>query len=599
MRSFVVATSGHVDHGKSTLVRALTGIEPDRLAEERRRGLTIDLGFAWRALPSGARVAFVDVPGHERFLGNMLAGLAPTSAVLFVVAADQGWQQQSEEHLLAALALGIHCGVIAITRCDLAPDAVVTVRESVHARLAGTALAAAPIVEVVAPTGQGLPALLTALDDVLTSLPAPDDDAAVRLWLDRSFSVQGAGTVVTGTLAQGAVAPGDAFAVCGAHPRDRVEVRSVQSRGVGEDRVGSANRVALNLRGVTATEVQRGDALVTPGAWWEATMIDVRRLTGGPFDESPTGLIAHLGTAAVPVRLRPFDGDHARLHLDRPLPLRLGDRLVLRAPGAHPGIGGVVVLDVDPPPLHRRGAGARRAATLAAMPAEGSLTGELERRGPLPEAQLRQYGLDVPSELPEGLHRVAGWLVRASDLRRWAIRLREAVAADAARDALSAGLTRGAAADLVELPSAQLLTPVVRIAKLTEAQGRIRAAGAGHAATLGAAEAGIRELERRLTDAPFRAPEAEELDVLRLGARELAAAERVGRLLRLADAVVVLPTAPARAMRVLAALPQPFTTSEARRALDSSRRVTIPLLELLDHRGWTHRVDASHREVRR
>src|SRR6478735_8206219 len=182
----VVATAGHVDHGKSTLVRALTGMEPDRWAEERRRGLTIDLGFAWTTLPSGRDVAFVDVPGHERFLGNMLAGLGPAPVVCFVVAADEGWRAQSSDHRDAVAALGIEHGLIVVSRIDLAPGRYPTVLAQVRDELAGTGLRNAPAVAVSATTGQGLDDLRHVLDDVLAALPAPVTTGRVRLWVDRS-----------------------------------------------------------------------------------------------------------------------------------------------------------------------------------------------------------------------------------------------------------------------------------------------------------------------------------------------------------------------------------------------------------------------------
>ena len=203
----VIATAGHVDHGKSTLVRALTGMEPDRWAEERRRGMTIDLGFAWTVLPQGEQVAFVDVPGHERFVTNMLAGLGPVPAVMFVVAADEGWMPQSAEHLAAVDALQIEHGLLVITRADLADPGVAT--ELAVAELAGTSLAAVECVAVSGRSGAGLNELRSALGRLVARLPAPDVAAPVRLWIDRIFSISGSGTVVTGTLPAGTVSEGD------------------------------------------------------------------------------------------------------------------------------------------------------------------------------------------------------------------------------------------------------------------------------------------------------------------------------------------------------------------------------------------------------
>ncbi len=203
----VVATAGHVDHGKSALVRALTGIEPDRWAEEHRRGLTIDLGYAWTTLPSGEDLAFVDVPGHERFIGNMLAGLGPAPAVMLVVAADEGWRAQTTEHLAAVDALGLTHGLLVVTRSDLADPAPAT--SDALARLARSSLAGSPAVAFSARTGAGLDSLRAALDALVAGLPRPRTAGRLRLWVDRSFTIRGAGTVVTGTLGEGVIAVGD------------------------------------------------------------------------------------------------------------------------------------------------------------------------------------------------------------------------------------------------------------------------------------------------------------------------------------------------------------------------------------------------------
>ena len=593
----VVATAGHVDHGKSTLIRALTGIEPDRLAEERRRGLTIDLGFAWTALPSGQEVSFVDVPGHERFLGNMLAGLGPATIVCFVVAADEGWQAQSSDHRDAVAALGIDQGLLVVTRADLAPERVPEVTAQARSELAGTGLAHAPALAVSAVTGQGMDALREQLDELVTAARRPDAGERVRLWVDRAFTVAGAGTVITGTLAAGTLRREDRLALIGAHGGEEaeVQVRGLQSRGGQLDELGPASRAAVNLRGVEAEQVGRGDALLTPGAWHLAAQIDVRRTSGAELADAPRELVAHVGTAAETARVRPFGADHARLTLERPLPLAVGDALVLRGSGSHAVRTGVRVLDVDPPAPARRGDGRRRQAVLEAMPEGGDLAGEVARRGAVSEQVLRRYGIAVPQELPAGVERHGDQLVDADALADWCEELTVLVARAQRADPLSAGLPRKAAADALSLPAPELLDTVVTAAGLVLEAGRVKDPAA--AAGLGAAEAGVAQLERRLAESSFQAPETEDLVALRLGPRELAAAAAQGRLLRLPEEVVLLPSAPALAMRELARLEQPFTASEARQALGTTRRVAIPLLEHLDARGWTRRVDAGHREI--
>lgn len=595
MSSFVIATAGHVDHGKSTLVRALTGIEPDRWAEERERGLTIDLGFAWTALPSGRQVAFVDVPGHERYVGNMLAGLGPVPVVCFVIAADEGWQAQSSEHRDAIAALGITAGLIVITRRDRAPDAVPEVTARARAELRGTGLAAAPIVACSGVTGEGLDEVRGALDGVLAGLPEPDPHTRLRLWVDRAFTIAGSGTVVTGTLAGGTVRAGERLQFIGQETGGlrEVTVRGLQSRGQQSEVLEPVSRAALNLRGIPAAEVHRGDALISAD-WWITDTVDVRWASGGALDEGSEHITVHIGTAAIGARLRPFDADHARLQLSRPLPLELGDRMVLRDSGAKMVVAGVQVLDLDPPTLTRRGAGRRRAETLAELPATGSVRAEVDRRQAVEAETLTRFGLDV-SRPPAGVVTVGRWLVDADALRRWAQTLRAAVTAHQSVDALTPGMTRQAAVHALELPHPDLLDSVVQAAKLNQRDGII--SPPQPRADLGRAEKSIRALERQLKATPFAAPEADDLFRLGLGPRELAAAERIGRLIRIADGVVLLPSAPAQAMRVLAALGQPFTASQARQALGTTRRVAIPLLEHLDSRGWTRRLDGNLREV--
>lgn len=592
----MVATAGHVDHGKSTLIRALTGMEPDRWEEERRRGLTIDLGFAWTTLPSGREVSFVDVPGHQRFLANTLAGLGPAPVICFVVAADEGWQVQSGDHRDAIAALDIRHGLLVITKADRASDRVDAVIAQAREELAETGLHDAPAVVVSANTGDGLAELRDVLDVVLARVPPPAAHARLRLWLDRSFTITGAGTIVTGTLTSGTVSRGDVLQLMGIDRIRTVTVRGLHSHGESRAGLVPVTRVALNLRAIAHEDVHRGDALLTPDVWLSTSAVDVRRTTGDPLTEVPTQLVAHVGTSAVPARLRIFDDDHARLVLDRPLPLMLGDRLVLRDPGSRRIVGGAEVLDADPPALRRRGDGARRAAALAEMRSGGDVSVEVARRGAVEEIRLRQLGLvGEDGAPPKGVRALGAWWVHQPTFEAWAQRLRTAVGELSQRDPLAGGLSRGAAADLLALPDVVLLDAVVREAGLEPAGGQIRLPGAR--LDLGPAEAAISELESRLTSAPFHAPEAYDLQSLSLGARELAAAERAGRLVRLRDGVVLLPTAPSLAMRALSQLEQPFTTSQARQVLHTTRRVVIPLLEHLDARGWTRRIDAGHREV--
>lgn len=598
----VLATAGHVDHGKSALVRALTGIEPDRWEEEHRRGLTIDLGYAWTTLASGEEVAFVDVPGHQRFIGNMLAGLGPAPAVLFVVAADEGWRQQSGEHLAAVDALGLRHGLLVVTRSDLADPAVALA--DAGERLAASSLGTCEAVAVSAKTGAGMDSLREALDRLVARLPQPDPAARPRLWVDRSFTIRGSGTVVTGTLGEGRICVGDELEVGGR----RVRVRGLQSLEQPREEVSAVARVAVNLRGVAADEIARGSVLLAPGAWRTTSTVDVRLSTDAR--ELPARAMLHLGTCAQEVRLRPLSGDSARLLLSVALPLRAGDRAILRDPGAQRVVAGVVVLDVDPPPLQRRGAGARRGQELAAATGALDLAGEVRRRGAMRTRDASVLGLDTgrpasgdarlaPAndrhEAAESVVRQGEWLIDREVWRRWGDALRAALEVQAHDRPLEPTLTLEAARAAAGLPDRSLVPALAGESALEVAAGRVGLPGV--TASLGRAEEGLRRIEERLGECPFAAPERPELEGAGLGPREVAAAVRTGRLVRLRDDVLLLPSAPARAMRVLAGLPQPFTTSEARQALGTTRRVVIPLLEHLDGRGWTRRLDGSHRQV--
>ncbi|MCU1539013.1 MAG: translation elongation factor [Humibacillus sp.] len=619
----VIATAGHVDHGKSTLVRALTGIEPDRWAEERRRGMTIDLGYAWTTLASGAEVAFVDVPGHQHFIGNMLAGLGPAPAVVLVVAADEGWRPQSAEHLAAVDALGIAHGLVVVTRSDLADPAPALAEALEH--VGRTSLAGSPGLAVSARTGEGLGGLRAGLERLVSALPEPDRSDRLRLWVDRSFTVRGSGTVVTGTLGAGTVRVGDELLVRRSDGSSQaVIVRGLQSLGAPRDQVSAVARVAVNLRGVAVEDVGRGDVLLTTRAWRPSATLDVRVGSGrGGGDSAPSAPVAagaatgaphggpesepplpphvmlHVGTLAVEARVRPLGPGAVRLTLPAALTVVAGDRVLLRDPGSRRVVGGVVV-DADPPALDRRGAGARRADVVRTLAGVPDLAAEVGRRGFMRRAEAELLGITVPpGERPaSSVARRGDWLVDDDAWAAATTRLRAAVESRAHAAPIDPVLAVDAAGAAAGVPDRALVADLAAAAGLAVRDGRVGLPGRA-AALPDAVEAGLRAIEGRLRREPFAAPEQHDLDAAGLGSRELAAAEGTGRIVRLEGDVVLLPTAPALAMRELAALTQPFTTSEARQALGTTRRVVIPLLEHLDRRGWTRRLDGSHREVRR
>jgi selenocysteine-specific elongation factor len=593
-RVHVLATAGHVDHGKSTLVRALTGMEPDRWAEERRRGMTIDLGFAWAALGSGETVAFVDVPGHERFVPNMLAGVGPVPAVLVVVAADDGWSAQSEEHLQALDALGVRHGLLAVTRSDLADPApaLADARE----RVARATLGEVEAVAVSAQTGAGLDELRAALGRLVRRLPPPTTDGRVRLWVDRAFTIRGSGTVVTGTLGGGTLRAGDALELA---PSGRaVRVRGLQSLGRPAEAVPAVARVAVNLRGVDLDDVHRGDALVTPGAWVTSRLVDVRLRGDDPAD-LPRELVLHVGSAAVAATVRPLGGDSARLTLGRSLPLQPGDVALLRDPGARRIAAGVTVLDPAPPALVRRGAARRRAEALAGAAAVDAAA-EVTRRGMVTRAELAALGV-LPAEAPPPAGAVAagGVLVADEVWARWRGALERAVAVAQSQRPLDGGIPEESVRRLLGLPDPAVLDALVSAcSRLERAGGKVRPAGWSGPEIPEAARRGLEALRARLQAEPFAAAEQAELEALGLTPPLLTALTRAGVLFRVAG-VFLLPDAEEEAVRRLAAITQPFTVSQARQALGTSRRVALPLLEHLDSQRRTRRLDPSTRVVLR
>jgi selenocysteine-specific elongation factor len=609
---YVLATAGHVDHGKSTLVRSLTGMEPDRLDEERSRGLTIELGYAWRTLPSGRQVAFVDVPGHEKFLGTMLAGVGPVPAALFVVAADEGWMPQSEEHLTALDALGVRHGLLVVTRSDLAdPEpALVAARR----RLASSTLGSVPALAVSAATGAGLSALLAAIEALVDRLPPPDRTGPVRFWLDRVFTIRGSGVVVTGTLGAGSIKLGDHLAVSGTGRT--VHVRGIQTLERPVPEASAVARVAVNLRGADHTVLSRGMALLTPGRWAEPATVDVQLdrsgqwagdrdggRDGGRAGEDdwslPIEAVLHIGSGHTVARIRPLAADNARLvarlTLREPLPLHVGDRALLRDPGQARGetriLARATVLDVDPPDLRRRGAADRRGRLLLSLPGIPDGAAILAQRGVLRAADLARMGVQVPPA-----HAAGEWLMDTGYRRALSERLAGLVARYAEAHPLEPTMPVDAARRALGLPDRRLVEAVVP-QPLRLAAGRIGRPDRSGALPEPLAEAVDRVLAR-LAGSPFRAPEHDDLAALGLDRRGLAAAERAGRLLRVTDGVVLAPDADVAAAGILRDLPQPFTAADARRALDTTRRVVIPLLELLDRKGLTDRIDGNLRRVR-
>jgi selenocysteine-specific elongation factor len=351
-----IGTAGHVDHGKSTLVTALTGIDPDRLAEEKARGMTIDLGFAWLTLPSGREASIVDVPGHESFIQNMLAGVGGIDVALLVVAADEGVMPQTEEHLAILDLLRVRSGVVALTKCDLVDEEwLELVRADIVERLAPTTLASAPVVACSALTRAGLPALLAALDAALDASPGRRDLGRPRLPVDRVFTITGFGTVVTGTLLDGVLRVGQEVELL---PRElRARIRGVQSHKHAVEQGAPGSRVAVNLAGVAKNDLARGDVLALPGRLHSTTALDVwlEVIPGAPRAVTQNAeLHVYSGAAEVPARvalldaadeIAPGESGWAQLRLRAPLVVARGDRFIVRVPSPSLTIGGGTIVE--------------------------------------------------------------------------------------------------------------------------------------------------------------------------------------------------------------------------------------------------------------
>jgi selenocysteine-specific elongation factor len=601
----VIATAGHVDHGKSSLIVRLTGIDPDRWAEEKRRGLTIDLGYAWCALPSGREIGFVDVPGHERFIGNMLAGVGPVRLVLFVVAADEGWKPQSEEHLQILDVLGVRGGVIALTKRDLVDDEMLELAtEEVRERLAGTGLADAPIVPVSSETGEGIEALAIALDTMLDAA-GPAEDARARLHIDRVFTIKGAGTVVTGTLAGECISVGDEVELYPAG--DRARLRALQTHKRAEERACPVSRVAANLVGAERERLGRGDVLAMPGAWRPTRVFEglLRPVRGASRAVTARGAFKlHVGAAEVEARLRlygttklmPGDEAFVRITASSPLLLDVGDRFVLRETGRGETVAGGDVLDVGPPakagpdPIGRLAA--RASASRDELPA--LLVAE---RGAVRRSDV--FGL-TGSRAEAGMM-VGDWFV-ADALRASAeSAVVEALTVYHAEHPLDAGADLTLARRTVTAVLRAARAPVdVALVDALLADLSVRGITVHEAATIRLASHRVALQERsadvdRLLaaisgDSEAMPPSVKELLTMGVGRDVIDAAAREGLVVRLNADLVVTPQLVARAEATIRATGATgITVGALRESLGTSRKYAVPLMEWFDQRGVTRR----------
>ena len=592
----VVATAGHVDHGKSSLILRITGIDPDRWEEEKRRGLTIDLGFAWTTLPSGREIGFVDVPGHERFVRNMLAGVGPVRLVLFVVAADEGWKPQSEEHLEIVDVLGAHAGAVALTKADLSDeDGVATRAEEIADRLAGTALEGTPVIPCSSATGEGIDQVVEAIDAMVSAAPPPEDQGRPRIDIDRSFTIRGAGTVVTGTLTGGTLAVGDEVVILPDGLTARV--RSLQTHRRPVEVAEPVSRVAANLAATSREEVVRGDVLARPGQWRPTSVLEARLRPIRSLDRPLTARGAfklYAGSAERDARLRLYGDGFARIRLSRPIVVEAGDRFVLREAGRGETVAGGIALDQDPPA--RPGPDALERLTRR----------ERARREHLPALVVAERGAVRASVLPllagasppsiPGARRVGGWWVadaRVVTIRR---RITDVLETHHRAHPLLAGLD---AADLRRTVWADGTDPELAEAVLegmTE-EGLLARDGpvvrlAGHRVSLGNREPEAARLVEDVSSGEPTPPTVAELQAAGFGRDLIDACVRTGRLARVSADLVVTPGFLARAeeaARAEAASPEGLTVSRFRERLGTTRKYALPILAAFDARGITRR----------
>ena len=412
---YTIGTAGHVDHGKSSLIKALTGIDPDRLPEEKAREMTIDLGFAWLRLPSGVEVSIVDVPGHERFVHNMLAGVGGIDLALLVVAADEGVMPQTREHLAILDLLEVSRGVVALTKKDLVDDEWLELAQlEVEEALKGTSLEGAPMVACSSVTGEGLDELLHVLDGELARTPPRRDMGRPRLPIDRAFSLPGFGTVVTGTLVDGSLTVGQEVEIVPGGLRSRV--RGLQSHGRPLEKAPPGRRTAVNLPGIAVDELERGMVLTTPGWLRPTTAVDVR-LRVVPYLKRPLRhnleVTFHTGAAEVSGRLLLLDADEvppggsawAQVRLARPVACLPGDHFVVRDPNGTLGGGRIVEVHARRHRRHHAPTLERLARLESGTPKERLLVALAA--GP---ASLREVALAAGLPLEQAREELAGLL---------------------------------------------------------------------------------------------------------------------------------------------------------------------------------------------
>ncbi|MDX2267084.1 MAG: selenocysteine-specific translation elongation factor [Bryobacter sp.] len=611
MRQLVLGTAGHIDHGKTTLTRALTGIDTDRLAEEKRRGISIELGFAQLTLPTGQRLAVVDVPGHERFVRNMLAGATGIDLVLLVVAADEGVMPQTREHFDICRLLGVKRGMVALTKCDLAgKERVAEVVAQVAALTHGSFLAGAPVLPVSAVTGAGMEALRTQLEqlaeDVREKFPLRAVEGYPRLPIDRVFTLKGHGTVVTGTLRDGALRMDSALSI---YPSGKAaKVRSLQVHGAKVSAAEPGARVAVNLANVEVADLERGQVLATSGALRATSILDaeVEWLDTAPDWKDRLPVHFHAGAMETVAELRRTgetsgeDANFVRIVLAQETLILPGDRFILRSFSPVSTIGGGTVLDLHFPgtKAKRIGAAARLRQWATLTVAERSLSLAREQSLGLPVAALVARLGARPEEFSPQLVRIgADWVMAPESLARLAEAVEKRLAQHHAAKPLETGLAKEVLRRelLGEAPTGVLDAVLAQNARLV-VQGEFLRLASHRVEMRGAEGAAATAIEAAFRTAGLAVPALEEvLASTRLPAAQakavLAVLLREGRLVRVSPELVFHRESIDKLGKLLLAKRgQSFSVPQFKEWTGVSRKYAIPLLEFLDRLRLTRRV---------
>jgi selenocysteine-specific elongation factor len=624
-----IGTAGHVDHGKSALVKALTGIDPDRLKEEKEREMTIDLGFAWLTLPSGAVVSIVDVPGHESFIKNMLAGIGGIDAALLVVAADEGIMPQTREHLDILDLLELPYGVVAITKSDLAEDEewLELVIEDVRELLKHTKLSDAEILPVSAVTGRGLPQLLSGLDALLDRVPAKRDLGKPRLPVDRVFVMPGFGTVVTGTLVDGGFHVGQEIEILPSGVRARI--RGLQTHKQGLEATAPGGRLAVNLGGVSSDQVARGDVLTVPGQLKSSSLIDarVRLLASAPrplkhnvrvqFYSGSSEIAAHVRLLDDEA-IQPGQDGWVQFRLENQAALARGDHFIVRQASPSLTIGGGVVIDPAPRRRHHRFRAPviQRLEALSLGSSEDILLeglaagrprqlGELLTESGLPEEEGREalsqllsrsevLLLGADGSTGAGVLDRDGYVMSAAGYEELWRQVGGILEEYHARYPLRSGMPREELKSRLNLPTKvfnALLAHASVQHRLTEERAAVRLPE--HQVRFSAEQRGrIEQLLARFAVSPYSTPSVSECEEA-VGPELLSFLVEDGRLVRVSDSVIFSrETYDEMVERVLSHIRDKgsITVAEVRDLFQASRKYALALMEHLDDQRITKRV---------